>query len=130
MNDKSVVGPLLLGAALTGATGICLYLLLKKDDEFQSFQSIAVRQTNLEVRIPKEVSGVVIGRQGSTIREIQNKTNTRIHFKDESETDAHKVLSIRGKPVQLGISRYLGSVYYTEHCRQYIRGLDKQRPET
>ena len=35
-------------------------------------------------------------------REIQNKTNTRIHFKDESET--HKVLSIRGKPVHLEIS--------------------------
>jgi hypothetical protein len=30
-------------------------------------------------------------------REIQNKTNTRIHFKEELETDTHKVLNIRGK---------------------------------
>jgi hypothetical protein len=29
-------------------------------------------------------------------RDIQSKTNTRIHFKDESETDTYKVLCIKG----------------------------------
>ena len=28
MSDKSLVGPVLLGAAVAGATGLCLYLLL------------------------------------------------------------------------------------------------------
>jgi polyribonucleotide nucleotidyltransferase len=41
------------------------------------------RPTFIEVKIPKECVGVVIGRGGSSIRDIEEKTNTRIIFKDE-----------------------------------------------
>ena len=39
---------------------------------------------------------MVIGREGSNIREIQAKTDTRINFKDELETATHRLASIRG----------------------------------
>ncbi len=42
-------------------------------------------------------------------REIQNKTNTRIHFKDELETDTHKVLCIKGE------NHYLYFLLYSYH---------------
>lgn len=95
------MGPALLGVALTGATGVCLYLLLKKDDE-EDYSHVSKgktsRQVALDVRIPKESVGIVIGRQGSNIREIQSKTETRINFKDEMETETHRVACIRGLP--------------------------------
>jgi len=95
------LGPALLGVALTGATGVCLYLLLKNDDE-EDYSHVSKgktsRQVALDVRIPKESVGIVIGRQGSNIREIQSKTETRINFKDEMETDTHRVACIRGLP--------------------------------
>ena len=50
----------------------------------------------IDVKIPKESVGVVIGREGSNIKEIQARTDTRINFKDELETETHRVAGIRG----------------------------------
>jgi polyribonucleotide nucleotidyltransferase len=41
------------------------------------------RPAIIEVKISKECVGIVIGRGGSTIKDIQEKTDTRISFKDE-----------------------------------------------
>jgi len=98
--SRSYVGPALLGIALTGATGLCLYLLLKKDDDWQEEVQggVSSRQVAIDVKIPKDMVGIVIGRQGSNIREIQAKTETRIHFRDELETEEFRVACIRGLP--------------------------------
>jgi len=97
---RSYVGPVLLGVALTGATGLCLYLLLKKDDDWEDDVQggLSSRQVAIDVKIPKDMVGIVIGRQGSNIREIQAKTETRIHFKDELETEEFRVACVRGLP--------------------------------
>ncbi|XP_023341490.1 tudor and KH domain-containing protein homolog, partial [Eurytemora carolleeae] len=98
MGDKSSLGPLLLGAAITGATGLCLYLLLKNEEKLCENQNLTCQMTVLDVRISKENVGIVLGRHGANIREIQSKTNTRIYVKDHLETDQYKVLSISGYP--------------------------------
>jgi len=97
---RSYVGPLLLGLALTGATGVCLYLLLRKEDDWEEEVQggVTSRQVAIDVKIPKDSVGIVIGRQGSNIREIQGKTDTRINFRDELETDEFRVACIRGLP--------------------------------
>jgi polyribonucleotide nucleotidyltransferase len=41
------------------------------------------RPAVIEVKIPKDCVGVVIGRSGSSVKDIQEKTDTRIIFKDE-----------------------------------------------
>jgi polyribonucleotide nucleotidyltransferase len=41
------------------------------------------RPTVIEVKIPKGCVGVIIGRGGSCVKDIQEKTDTRIMFKDE-----------------------------------------------
>lgn len=75
MGDKSVVGPILLGAAITGATGVCLYLLLSQEKAARSNYS---KEKPLTVRINTSQLGIVLGRQGSNLREIQSKTRTTI----------------------------------------------------
>jgi len=99
-SSSSILGPVVLGIALTGVTGVFLYLLLKKDEEedYELSKGVSSRQVALDVRIPKDSVGIVIGRQGSNIREIQSKTDTRINFKDELETDGYRVACIRGLP--------------------------------
>jgi len=93
-------GALLLGAALAaGGTALCLYLLLKDEDDWKldrGSQMATSKQVTIDVKIPRESVGVVIGRQGSNIKEIQAKTDTRINFRDELETDTHRVCCIRG----------------------------------
>ena len=65
----------------------------------------------MEVKIPKDSVGIVIGRQGANIREIQvdaqdskqlltpnlwqAKTETKINFRDELETEEYRVAAIR-----------------------------------
>ena len=61
-----------------------------------SYQISFSKQVVIDVKIPKESVGVVIGREGSNIKEIQAKTDTRINFKDELETETHRVAGIRG----------------------------------
>ena len=88
------------GLAAAGVTGVCLYLLLRREEEWrverQRGSVSSSKQVVLDVKIPKESVGLVIGREGSNIREIQAKTDTRINFKDELETATHRLASIRG----------------------------------
>ena len=66
-----------------------------------SYQISFSKQVVIDVKIPKESVGVVIGREGSNIKEIQAKTDTRINFKDELETETHRVAGIRGLPADV-----------------------------
>ena len=43
------------------------------------------QQTAIEMSIPSESAGLVIGRGGENVKNIQRRTNTRIHFKDEGK---------------------------------------------
>ena len=75
-----------VGAA---AVGGAIYALLKDQDLSLTAgggRSHEIsRPSCIEVKIPASEAGVVIGRGGENIRDIQRKTNTKIHFKDESE---------------------------------------------
>jgi len=98
MSDKSLVGPVLLGAALAGATGLCLYLLLSNQEKKVS-NSQNPEQITLEIWVESKDIGVLLGRQGSNLREIQSKSNTRIWFLDTNSVNQTKCkFFIRGTP--------------------------------
>uniref|UniRef100_A0A0K2UDK7 Tudor domain-containing protein n=1 Tax=Lepeophtheirus salmonis TaxID=72036 RepID=A0A0K2UDK7_LEPSM len=61
----------------------------------------------LSIKILKEDSGVVIGRGGANIQEIEFKTSTKMHFKDELETESHRVLTIRGSQENIELAEIL-----------------------
>jgi len=69
---SGTTGALLLGAALAaGGTAVCLYLLLNNDDNWSLDREAPIatsKQVVIDVKIPKDSVGVVIGRQGSNIR--------------------------------------------------------------
>ena len=52
--SRSFVGPVILGLALTGATGICLYLLLREEEdwEVEVQGGVTSRQVAIDVKIP------------------------------------------------------------------------------
>lgn len=63
-------------------------LLLKKDDE-DDFDG-TVRTPNhkcVEIKVPKEVVRVLIGRNGKNIKQIQEQSNTKINFRDVDGVD-------------------------------------------
>ena len=70
-------------------------------------QHVFSSQSVINVKIPRESVGVVIGRQGSNIREIQAKTETRINFRDELETETHRVATIRGLEADVQMAEIL-----------------------
>ena len=70
--------------------------------DYQTFRPISST-----IRIPRNQRGVVIGRGGQRTREIQNRTNTRIHFKDELSTEEYHFLSIEGNPSDIKLAEIL-----------------------
>ena len=82
---------------------------------------ICSKQVVLDVKIPTEHVGVVIGRQGSNIKEIQAKTETRINFRDELETDTHRVATVRGLAEDVQMAEVL--IYQTISAQQRLETL-------
>ncbi|XP_018322785.1 tudor and KH domain-containing protein homolog [Agrilus planipennis] len=76
-----------------------VYLLYKRDDDDDDIDgSLPIRANykTLEVKIPKPMVNVLIGRNGKNIKSVEAETNTRIHFKD---SDEHKeqICIVKGK---------------------------------
>jgi len=92
--------PILVGLTVTGLSAACLlYLLFRKDEDGLDFHVQRIRTSRpsfIEVKVPHDYVGAIIGRGGSTIKDIQEKSNTRIIFKRKQETDAFQVCVIQG----------------------------------
>ena len=67
---------------------VCLMVVCvfqhEEDDELESYaaDTATSRHTLIEMRIPRNAVGFVIGREGANVKEIQEITNTRINFKN------------------------------------------------
>lgn len=86
-----------LGVTVCGISGYLIYLLFHKeeDDDYSDTYVQASKFKTLEVKVPKEMVRELIGRNGNNIKLIQEKSNTRINFKDK-EGENYKICLIRG----------------------------------
>uniref|UniRef100_A0A1B6D308 Tudor domain-containing protein n=2 Tax=Clastoptera arizonana TaxID=38151 RepID=A0A1B6D308_9HEMI len=90
----------LVGAPMIGVCVTALYLLYKKEDDdlAETIETVKTgKYTVREIKIPKSNVGVIIGRGGSKIKEIQAETGAKINFKDDDDTDP-RICVIRGTP--------------------------------
>ncbi|RNA19559.1 tudor and KH domain-containing -like [Brachionus plicatilis] len=74
---------------LTVASSITLIYIFKNRNK-NSYQEnneeesvIRGKQTIVEIKVPSEFTGQLIGPQGQNIKELQKKTNTRMNFRDK-----------------------------------------------
>lgn len=106
MSKKShlVIGAGIGAVALGGA----LYLLWKySEEEEESGKVLRSKQVTIQVKIPCDQVGLVIGRGGETIKEIQRKTSTRIDFKDAGPQENYRLAIIRGAPSEAQLAEIL-----------------------
>ncbi|XP_071788327.1 tudor and KH domain-containing protein-like [Asterias amurensis] len=97
-----------------------LYLLLKKQDEEENYRPskdlARGPQLTIEMTVPFDKVGAVIGQQGVTIKKIQEETSCRIKFQNEvgleDKEDRHLV--VRGKPESALIAEQLIRKIITE----------------
>lgn len=103
-----------VGVAALGGVAMA-YFMAKEEEEFRQrtmgAPHVSSRPVTTELQIPHDQAGIVIGRGGQTIREIQSRTNTRIHFKDELETEEFRSLSIVGLPDDVKLAEIM--IYQT-----------------
>jgi len=83
--ETSKVGPILLGVAITGATGLCLYLLVKNHNELER-KLASTRPQLITLSISLSDLDIVLGKHGANLREIQSRTGTTITFEQGAET--------------------------------------------
>jgi len=86
-------------------TYVFLYFLFRKFEDHDEGQEeinskvVSSQHISVEVSVPQDVVGAVIGVKGTQIRLIQEKTKTRINFKDDysGQEVKERMLSIRGR---------------------------------
>lgn len=96
--DSSRFLVVFLGLSFTGITAAVAYMLMRKDEESDHEPGIRTsRRTVIKVKVPSELMGTLIGRGGSNIRNIQEKTGARINCGDEG-TQEYRIVTIQGTP--------------------------------
>lgn len=95
LNTKILV-PVALGFSLVTVTAFVVYYIFKKDEENEDKIVRTTRMNVIEVQVPKSIVPALIGRSGSNIKQIEEKTGANIHFKKFSEED-YDVCIIRGR---------------------------------
>lgn len=92
-------------------TAILLYILFRRlrSDEFDDEDDVetdynevedvaSTSETTIEVKVPRTVVGLVIGKGGANIKKIQKESGARLNFKDdEDEESPERTAIIRGE---------------------------------
>ena len=121
-----------VGVAALGGAAAMAYFMMKEDEDFRARTigqaHVSSRPITLEVRIPQNHAGLVIGRGGQNIKEIQTRSNTRIHFKDELATEEYRFMSISGLPddvklAEILIHQIIANQPTTESFEMYIPAI-------
>ncbi|CAG9767375.1 unnamed protein product [Ceutorhynchus assimilis] len=84
-----------LGITAVSLTSYVLYQIYKKNDEDELLDHYTSNTRVLEIKMPKEIIGSLIGRNGSNLKRLQDQSNTRISFK-ELDNKNEKICLIRG----------------------------------
>ncbi|XP_050486216.1 tudor and KH domain-containing protein homolog [Bombus huntii] len=91
--------PILLGLSLTSVSIALLYVLYRKDEEDTKSRKSQVeisKRYTIECSVPRQFVPAVIGRGGSMIKDIQNKTGTLVHFKEDNIECPERICVIKG----------------------------------
>ncbi|XP_068980197.1 tudor and KH domain-containing protein homolog [Bombus flavifrons] len=91
--------PILLGLSLTSVSIAFLYVLYRKDEEDTKSRKSQVeisKRYTIECKVPRQFVPAVIGRGGSMIKDIQNKTGTVVHFKEDNIECPERICVIKG----------------------------------
>lgn len=82
-------------------TLVFFYFLFRRSDDEEDEEAdarvVTSRQTTIEVKVPHDSIGAVIGVQGTQIKMIRNTTKARLNFKDkDTEFGKDRILIIQG----------------------------------
>ncbi|XP_067879035.1 tudor and KH domain-containing protein-like [Heterodontus francisci] len=90
------------------ASAVVVYILYRRFRESRDEPYVLVGddQIAMDMRVPRDAVKIIIGRQGSTIKQLRKETGARIEVEDSEETGgyegpAERVLTVVGSPVQV-----------------------------
>ncbi|XP_065338713.1 tudor and KH domain-containing protein homolog [Cloeon dipterum] len=112
--------PFSVGVTLIGSGLAIIYYLRKDDVDDECVSDVPVRpckrkRTFTEIQIDKDRIGHLIGKGGINIKEFQDKSATRITFKDEVPTDNFRVCVIRGLPSNVQKAEFMIKDFLAKH---------------
>ncbi|XP_046607196.1 tudor and KH domain-containing protein homolog [Neodiprion virginianus] len=108
--DRQLVLTFAIGLSLTGASAALLYMYYKKDDDPNDIRTTRLttsRQNEVEIKVPRQHVPIIIGRAGAMIKDIQDKTETRINFSNDDKELPDRICKIRGKPESVHLAQIM-----------------------
>lgn len=104
--------------------------MLFKNEDDDDYNSTIPKSTSYKVtqiRVPKDLVRILIGRNGNTIKSIQDQSNTRINFKDIKDDSEHLCV-IKGSTEGCNIAENL--IYEFIHNQPVLECVDIWVPHT
>ena len=114
---------------------VALYVFLKwASDDDKDFDDVEVeeefatssRELVLEVKVAQEHVGAIIGRGGTTIKQIQKESQTRMNLKDDNEDDEGEEEDDEKQRMRTILVR--GSRERAKHAEILVRKLIAEQP--
>jgi len=85
----------LIALSLVGV-GSLAYLLFTKDNEDEVITVKSSKHLEIEIKVPNDCVPMVIGRQGSKIKELESTCGVKINFNDRTDNAEFRICRVRG----------------------------------
>ena len=83
----------------------------------------------LEIQVPRDLVGVIIGRQGETIRQIQTQSGARLQFQNDSNANSHRIATLTGPPDAVQKGQQMVSDVMNEVIQKQGKGGPTPNPQ-
>ncbi|KAI6656588.1 Far upstream element-binding protein 1-like [Oopsacas minuta] len=83
----------------------------------------------LEIQVPRDLVGVIIGRQGETIRQIQTQSGARLQFQNDSNATSHRIATLTGPPDAVQKGQLMVSDVMNEVIQKQGKGGPTPNPQ-
>lgn len=104
-----VIVPLIIGLSVCGIGSVFVYQFLnqkRKDDDDEtdedtySFLSPSLTSSgglmSVEFPVPNSIVPVIVGKQNLSLRSLENKTGSKVSFREDPHTQDHQICRIEG----------------------------------
>lgn len=94
----------LIAITFLGAGSLAYFLFSRENDEENLLPIKPTNSVEKDIRIPKDSVGLVIGRQGNKIKEIEQTSGAKLIFKNQRDEDDFRICCVQGTEEEIEIA--------------------------
>lgn len=94
----------LIAITFLGAGSLAYFLFSRETEDENCLPIKPSRALEKEIRIPKDSVGLVIGRQGNKVKEIEQTSGAKLKFKNQKDDEDFRICCVQGTEEEIEIA--------------------------